>query len=213
MQVVIIGEQPIFCEGMAAMARQLAEQVDVTLLTAPKGLSDAQSLEADLYLVELTGVPGTTDMEGLKTLAAKVGARMCIFSDRDGAAFVREVMDHGIAGFVPKTMHTNLVLSALRFIMMGGRYVPDTMLSNKPSGFAESPESFVAAGYDKLTPRQREVLIEIGKGRSNQEIATILGISIATVKLHVNAILTALGVRNRTEAAIIALRSPVPFAS
>ncbi len=74
-------------------------------------------------------------------------------------------------------------------------------------GLPGSSQSFAAASHQKLTPRQKEVLAEIGKGRSNQEIARVLGISIATVKLHVNAILQTLGVRNRTEAAIIALRT------
>ncbi|MBI1261658.1 MAG: response regulator [Rhizobiales bacterium] len=124
MQVVIIGEQPIYCEGMAAIARQLGEEVEVTLLSAPTGLSQAVSTEADLYLVELAGLPGQTDMEGLRKLASQAGARMCMFSDRDGAAFVREVMDLGIAGFIPKSMNSNLVLSALRLIMMGGAMCP-----------------------------------------------------------------------------------------
>ena len=130
-----------------------------------------------------------------------------VFSDRLSAGFVRDVMELGIAGFIPKTLGVNLVESALRLVEMGGRYVPDILLSAPAEGFAEAPESFAAASHHKLTPRQRDVLAEIGKGRSNQEIARVLGISIATVKLHVNAILQALGVRNRTEAAIIALRA------
>ncbi|MCF8469590.1 MAG: response regulator transcription factor [Parvibaculum sp.] len=84
--------------------------------------------------------------------------------------------------------------------------MPDLLLAPRREGFAEAPDSYVAASQKNLTPRQREVLQELGKGRSNQEIADVLGISVATVKLHVNAILQALGVRNRTEAAIIALR-------
>lgn len=213
MRVVIVGEQPVFCEGLASIARQLDDTADVTVLLGGDALARARAIKADIYLVEVSSQPGGADIEGLRAMAADVGPKMSIFSDRDAPAFVREVMELGIAGFIPKSQTVNVVQSALRLVEMGGRYVPDSLLGSRVEGFAEAPETFLAAGYDKLTPRQREVLNELGKGRSNQEIASVLGISIATVKLHVNAILQALGVRNRTEAAIIALRSPVPLSS
>lgn len=213
MRVVIVGEQPVFCEGLASIARQLDDAAEVSVLLGSDGLARARSTRADIYLVEVSSQPGGADIEGLRAMAAEVGSKMSIFSDRDAPSFVREVMELGIAGFIPKSQTVNVVQSALRLVEMGGRYVPDSLLGTRVEGFAEAPESFLAAGYDKLTPRQREVLNELGKGRSNQEIASVLGISIATVKLHVNAILQALGVRNRTEAAIIALRSPAPIQS
>ncbi|MGB5093049.1 MAG: response regulator transcription factor [Parvibaculum sp.] len=213
MRVVIVGEQPVFCEGLASIARQLDDAAEVNVLLGSDGLARARGIKADIYLVEVSSQPGGADIEGLRTMAAEVGSRMSIFSDRDTPSFVREVMELGIAGFIPKSQTVNVVQSALRLVEMGGRYVPDSLLGTRVEGFAEAPEGFLAAGYDRLTPRQREVLNELGKGRSNQEIASVLGISIATVKLHVNAILQALGVRNRTEAAIIALRSSAPVPS
>lgn len=210
MRVVIVGEQPVFCEGLASVVRQLDDMADVTVLLGGDALARARAIKADIYLVELSGLPGGADIEGLRAMAADVGPKMSIFSDRDAPSFVREVMDLGIAGFIPKSQTVNVVQSALRLVEMGGRYVPDSLLGTRGEGFAEAPGSFFMADHDKLTPRQREVLNELGKGRSNQEIASVLGISIATVKLHVNAILQALGVRNRTEAAIIALRSTMP---
>lgn len=204
MRVLIVGEQPVFCEGLSAIVSRLHPGADVTVragadLDRPEGLT--------LLLVEVTGAE---ERETVRRLAAETAVKVVVFSDRNSPGFIREIMDMGVAGFIPKNLGVNLVENALRLVDMGGRYVPDALLAAQPEGFAEAPDGFIAAGQEKLTPRQREVLQELGKGRSNQEIARVLGISVATVKLHVNAILQSLGVRNRTEAAIIALRAGAP---
>lgn len=204
MRVLIAGEQPVYCEGLAAIARRLYPQGDIRVAGGHWRDAASDMDGTDMVLVDIGNPLSLADLEAL---AGKQGARVVVFSDRLSPGFVRDVMDLGIAGFVPKTLAVNLMESALRIVEMGGRYVPDILLSTRSEGFAEAPDSFAAAGQHKLTPRQREVLSEIGKGRSNQEIAEVLGISVATVKLHVNAVLQALGVRNRTAAALIAHRT------
>lgn len=207
MRILVMGEQPIFCEGLSSIVNRLYPGCDLTLGAGLRDATPAEGGDYTLALVDI-GSPSTpAELDALADFASRTSARIVVFSDRLSPGFVRDVMDIGIAGFIPKTLGVNLAESALRLVEMGGRYVPDILLAPQVEGFAEAPHSFAAASHHKLTPRQRDVLAEIGKGRSNQEIARVLGISIATVKLHVNAILQALGVRNRTEAAIIALRA------
>ncbi len=211
MKVLILGEQPIFCEGLGRIVSQLDAHAGIVIAAGPDSLYRTELNHASLILVELVGAITAEQTEALRRLVAS-SAKVAVFSDRDSPAVIRETMELGVKGFIPKSLGVNLVLNALSLIEMGGRYVPDALLTMRPEGFAETPEAFFNGGYEKLTPRQTEVLMELGKGRSNQEIARVLGISVATVKLHVNAILQALGVRNRTEAAIIALRSRAPAA-
>ncbi|MBX3489348.1 response regulator transcription factor [Parvibaculum sp.] len=209
MRVLIVGEQPVFCEGLSAIVSRLHPGAELTVRSGAEADRPAEPIVGDaaLLLVEVAGADGR---EAVRRIAAATSAKIVVFSDRSSPGFIREIMDMGVAGFIPKNLGVNLVENALRLVDMGGRYVPDALLAAQPEGFAEAPDGFIAAGQEKLTPRQREVLQELGKGRSNQEIARVLGISVATVKLHVNAILQSLGVRNRTEAAIIALRAAVP---
>ncbi|MDO8288075.1 MAG: response regulator transcription factor [Parvibaculum sp.] len=206
MKILIVGEQPVFCEGLRGLVSQLEGAPAITVDAAPDALMRADPSGFDLVLAEITGT-NTPERSDLIRRFVADGVRIAIFSDRDNPSFIREVMELGVRGFVPKALGTRLVMNALSLIEMGGRYVPDALLATRHEGFAEAPEAFYNNKQDRLTPRQNEVLLELGKGRSNQEIARELGISVATVKLHVNAILQALGVRNRTEAAIIALQA------
>lgn len=206
MKILIVGEQPVFCEGLRGIVAQFDEASEISILAGRDALSRADVTGIDMMLLELVG-PNTPERSDVIRRLVAQEARIAVFSDRDTPAFIRDVMELGVSGFVPKALGVKMVINALNLIEMGGRFVPDALLATRHEGFAEAPEAYFHNSQDKLTPRQAEVLIEIGKGRSNQEIARELDISVATVKLHVNAILQALGVRNRTEAAIIALNA------
>lgn len=206
MKIVICGSQPVYCEGLHSIVARMHADADIMRREIGDLLESANPDTAEIFLIELSAVL-QQDGRTLKTLCGKLPGKIVVFGERDTPSAIRSAMAMGLAGFIPKGAPVSLVESALRLIEMGGRYLPDALLQEGSEGFAEDPSSFSAGSHQKLTPRQREVLVEIGKGRSNQEIASLLGISVATVKLHVNAILSALGVRNRTEAAIIALRT------
>ena len=206
MKIVISGSQPVYCEGLRSIVARMYGDAEIAYREIGDLLGEGASETADICLLDVSAAL-QQDGNSLKTLCGRLIGKIVIFGERDTPSLIRETMAMGVAGFIPKNAPVSLVESALRLIEMGGRYLPDSLLHEGSGGFAEDPSSFVAGSRQKLTPRQREVLVEIGKGRSNQEIASLLGISVATVKLHVNAILSALGVRNRTEAAIIALRT------
>lgn len=206
MRIVISGSQPVYCEGLHSIVARMYADAEIMRRDIGDLLESENPDTAEIFLVELSAAQ-QQDGSTLQTLCDRLQGKIVVFGERDTPSAIRQAMAMRVAGFIPKAAPISLVESALRLIEMGGRYLPDALLQEGPEGFAEDPASFSAGSHQKLTPRQREVLVEIGKGRSNQEIASLLGISVATVKLHVNAILSALGVRNRTEAAIIALRT------
>lgn len=204
MRIVIIGEQPLFCEGIGRVAQQLDEAADISIaetLDLPDVPADQG---ADLYLIEID--KSARMLEMLRHLHDVSTGKIVVFGEAMSVALVREVMQLGAKGFIPKSLDLALVRGALRMIMAGGRYMPDMLLTalSEPKNSARRDDHL--APYQRLTPRQREVLAEIGKGGSNREIAAALQISVATVKLHVNAVLKTLGARNRTEAALALLR-------
>jgi DNA-binding NarL/FixJ family response regulator len=108
---------------------------------------------------------------------------------------VQAAYEAGVKGCIPKTAPPELISAALRLILAGGLYFSDFSTLSAPAR-AEPPLR------TRLSGRQLEVLRLIEMGRTNKEIAKALGISVATVKLHVQAILNITGARNRTEAAL-----------
>jgi DNA-binding NarL/FixJ family response regulator len=135
-----------------------------------------------------------------------------ILSGSTDPAQMRKALDVGASGFITKSASAEVMLSALRLIMAGGIYVPPEMVRPN-SATAETindPDRRPPLGTDKdarsdaLTTRQHEVLERLEEGKSNKQIARELELSEHTVKIHVTRILRALGVSNRTQAAVMA---------
>lgn len=209
MQIFVVSGHPCCRLGLATVLKDVGEAVQVTEARSIEHLSELMSanVQPDLVVFD-TSANGTREMEMVARLQEMTGiGAVIVIHEQDQPEIARRYLDMGVNGVVPKRTEIPVIINAARLVLSGGRYVPDLVLNADTTGFAETPEEFAIAGLERLTRRQMDVLKELGQGSSNQEIGTRLGIALATVKLHVNAILNTLGVRNRTEAAIIAYRA------
>jgi DNA-binding NarL/FixJ family response regulator len=146
------------------------------------------------------------------------GARIVVISGDSTAAVIREAVDGGAVGFVPKESTPALLIDAITVTAHGGIYLPRSVL-----GPALGPPPFKAPlhdgnmptirqAYPSLTKRQSEVLEFMVRGMPNKQIASTLNISGGTVKQHLNAVFRALGVENRTGAVYLLAKRGVRFA-
>jgi DNA-binding NarL/FixJ family response regulator len=134
----------------------------------------------------------------LKELEEFAAETICVLMIRTpDVALARLARRHGFRGVMPKTTEVPVMVAALHLLLAGGEYFPcfDIDIDNLPP-----PPAHVASAKAPLSRRQAEILAELEAGSTNKEIARKLGISIATVKMHVRALLNLVGARNRTEA-------------
>ncbi|WP_420559849.1 helix-turn-helix domain-containing protein [Tepidicaulis sp.] len=219
--LLVISKQPLLRQALGGLAQRVL---------APAHIVEAGSLgEARGVLARgapvggaLFDVPARASTEPAFLLGSLLRAQptlaFALFLDRDDFFLIPEFMALGVSVFLPKHGDIRELERGLRAFAKGGAHLPDygadpegELRAGEDEGFGEAPPGFAAqaggSALASLTPRQHEVLHHLAAGRSNQEIAERLGIALATVKLHVNAILAGLNVRNRTEAAIIAHRA------
>jgi len=171
-----------------------------------------QQVPIDLAILDLN-MPGLFDQEILgDVLSAHPDTRFAIVSADDSRAEILKALSIGLHGYIVKSQKDEEVVLAVNEILAGRTYVP-ALLSRTSAGQAPQmlahSERFpirrrVGVGnLARLTSRQKEVLKLMAEGYSNKEIARNLEIAEATTKIHAAAILRELGVRNRTEAAVL----------
>ena len=159
--------------------------------------------DVDLILLDLT-MPGVQGFSGLMSLRAQhPELPVVIVSATEEATVIRRAMEFGAAGFIPKSIDIDSIGGAIEAVLAGDTWTPpDVDLTA-----AEDKETAdLVRRLGTLTPQQVRVLTMLSEGLLNKQIAYELGVSEATVKAHVSAILDKLGVDSRTQAVIAAAK-------
>ncbi len=210
MKVLVVDDHPLIRQALREVLRQINRSVQVLeAVDAPGALSAAEANpELKLILLDLA-LPGAKGLELLAELRARHPAIVVVVvSASDDRGLVERAIAQGAAGFIPKNSGHEIVVGALRLVLLGGIYVPPHVLAqgNGEAVLPESGPSHLAPDTRPedlgLTARQVEVLRLMLRGKPNKLIARELGIAEATVKAHVTAVLRALKVMSRTQAVI-----------
>jgi len=200
-RIVIVDDHPLL---RGALNQALSASLDSSEIIEAGSLDElteklAGGLEVDLILLDLT-MPGVQGISGVVFLRGQhPEIPVVIVSANDDPVTIRRCMECGASGFVPKSQPVEQIRMAVRSVLDGNIWSPpDVDLSNA----GDEETSDLIARLSSLTPQQVRVLMMLGEGLLNKQIAYKLGVSEATIKAHVSAILQKLGVDSRTQAVI-----------
>jgi len=201
MRILMVDDHVMFLQGLKNLLSLLAEGVNIeTADSLPFALKLLSSATYDLVLLDwhLPDCPGEDAIQRLRDAGCM--GRIVILSGETSTSLIRNTIDAGAAGFIPKRYSAEQMISALAQVLEGQIVLPPECLQQAAS--APDPDPRFAG----MTGRQMDVYRAAARGLSNKHIARELGIAESTVKSHLSAVYGALGVRNRTEAAYQASR-------
>jgi DNA-binding NarL/FixJ family response regulator len=200
-RVLIADDHPVVRQGLRTF---LGVQDDIEVVgeasDGPEVVSQAEALDPDVILLDLK-MPGGDGLAALGELRERgVRARVLVLTSAGERTRVLPVVRAGAAGYLYKDVDPNALVQAIRAVHDGNvlfaQEAAEAMLAPEPGD----------KGTAALTEREREVMVQIALGRSNREIARALVVSEKTVKTHVSNILMKLGLQDRTQAALYAVR-------
>ncbi|TAG09757.1 MAG: DNA-binding response regulator [Rhodobacterales bacterium] len=193
MRVMIADDHDLVREAIASFLQGegVAEVVTVpNLQDAIRAADEGGSF--DLVLLDYN-MPGMNGLEGLALMIAANDQRpVAILSGTASRALAEQAIKAGAAGFVPKTMSSRSMVSAVRFMAAGEVYAPFNFMQQADTSGGS------------LSQRETDVLRGLTEGKSNKEIARDLDLQEVTIKLHVKTLSRKLNAKNRTHAAMIA---------
>jgi DNA-binding NarL/FixJ family response regulator len=204
-RIIIADDHPLFRDALRlTVARMLprAEAVEAESFERLRARLE-EVAETDLVLLDLN-MPGTKGFSGLLYLRAQFPAvPVAIISANEEPRVVRAALDLGAIGYIPKSAGASEIRAALTALLAGKSWLPASLGLDRSSAGSEGE---FRARLTHLTPQQVRVLMMLSEGLPNKQIAHGLGVSEATAKAHVSAILQKLKVDNRTQAVILAKR-------
>jgi DNA-binding NarL/FixJ family response regulator len=202
--VLIVDDHPVVRRGLRVLL-EVQDGIEVVAEAGegPAALTLAAEHHPDVILLDLK-LPG---LDGLAVLAElrDTTARVLVLTSATDPVAAGQAMRGGAAGVLYKDVDPDALVRAIRAVHDG-----HLLLAPAAAGTLLQPATWQNRGLDALTAREREVLAELAKGRSNREIARALRVSEKTVKAHVSSVLAKLGVQDRTQAALFAVRHERP---
>lgn len=214
-RILVVDDHPLFRQGVIDT---ISLETDLLVIGEATNGEDAlimiRDLQPDVAIVDVN-LPGINGQQVTQqAVQEKLPSRIILLTAYDDAEQKLHAMKVGAAAYCVKDVQPETLADIVRKVAAGSYVIGEQALNEEeleawlqPEG--ESERSFyseLGEPYDPLSKREMEVLTQLTKGMSNKEIATKLGISHQTVKNHVTSILRKLGVEDRTQATLYALR-------
>ena len=203
-RVLIADDHPLF---RAALVQTLSDCLDDVEIIEAKDLPEVFERlggagDTDLVLLDLH-MPGNQGLSGLAQIRCQHPAvAVVVVSANEDPVVIRRALDHGAAGFIPKSSDLSELSDALAAVFDCQEWVPKRLQRAVSEVVVTDESDDMASRVASLTPQQLRVLEMVAEGQLNKQIADQLGIQIRTVKAHMSEIFHKLKVRNRTQAGI-----------
>lgn len=205
-RILIVDDHPLFIDGLKFILNKNINDLEILEATrVEKALTLIDNHDIDLVLIDFK-IP---ELDGIDLLKAFLERGLTVpsimISGESNPTIVKQAMDIGACGFIPKSFGTDKFLNALHVVLQGGEFLPEEI---KYQVEQLNRQDFSLYSKNKthpklnITPRQLEVLKLMGKGYSNKKISNIMNLSADTVKGHIHNIFLVLSVENRTSCII-----------
>lgn len=206
-RVLICDDQDVVREGLQAILRTAAGlEVVGTAHDGAEALELIPSTQPDVILMDLK-MPGMNGIQATHEICTHYPeVRVLVLTTYDADEWVFDAVRSGAAGYLLKDTPREQLIEAIKGTAAGKTHVDPTVAGKLFSQVAQSPAAPESSIADRLSEREREVLGLLAHGLSNADIAARLYLSEGTVRNYVSAIFTKLGVTDRTQAAVLALR-------
>ncbi|MBX9252992.1 response regulator transcription factor [Desmonostoc muscorum CCALA 125] len=196
-RVLIVDDHSIVRQGLAAM---IENEPDMTVVgqagNGQEAIAQYRQLQPDVTLIDLR-MPEVSGVDAIVAICAEFAhARMIVLTTYDGDEDIYRALRAGAKGYLLKDAEPEALLNAIHIVHRGQQYIPSEVAAKLVQRM----------NIPELSEREQEVVCQMARGLSNQDIAAALNITESTVKFHINRILSKLGVSDRTQAVITALK-------
>ena len=209
-RVLLADDQPLVRAGLRMLIDNTPD-IDVAgeAATGAQAIQAARDTPPDVIVMDIR-MPGMDGIEATQIITAgQAPPRVLILTTFDDDDYVYAALRAGASGFLVKHMALDDILTAIRVVAAGDALIAPGVTRRLIAQFASQPVPATppSGQIDGITDREREVLILVGRGMTNAEIAASLFISTATAKAHVARLLAKLGARDRVQLVIIAYQT------
>ncbi|MGH8062716.1 MAG: response regulator transcription factor [Pseudoxanthomonas sp.] len=204
-KLLIADDHPLFRAALRGAATDAVAGLSVLEAESLDGVLAALEANPDIDLVLLDlHMPGNHGLAGLAAIRAQYPeVAVVVVSANDDPRVVRRALDHGAAGYLPKSSGLDELRDAIRSVLACEQWLPSSLRASVARSQSSQHDAELAARLASLSPQQFRVLTLVAEGLLNKQIADRLDVQERTVKAHLTAIFERMGVRNRTQAGVV----------
>ena len=204
-KLLIADDHPLVRAALRGAAADAVAELSVLEAESLQGVLAAleANIDIDLVLLDLH-MPGNHGLAGLAAIRAQYPeVAVIVVSANDDPRVVRRALDHGAAGYLPKSSGLDELRDAIRSVLACEQWLPSSLRATVARSQSSQHDTELAARLASLSPQQFRVLTLVAEGLLNKQIADRLDVQERTVKAHLTAIFERMGVRNRTQAGVV----------